>query len=336
MTDQVLLLNFGGPTSAAEVEPFLRQLFEDPFIIRTKMPDWFRRFLARRIAKKRAPKATAEYSTIGFSPINRMTDAQAAHLATMLRHERPAARVQVVNRYTPPHAAEVVKSIDPNKDRLFLVTLYPHLCHSTTVSSLRDFDLAMMQRFSGRLDIRSTRVFSWWHHPRYLDLTFNSLRAALEKALQSADDENVTVLFSAHGLPQRYALRGDPYVTETYAHAQTLINRGNAWLEEFQGGKFRQRTDWQVVFQSRVGPVEWMKPYTDESLARLGKERGGHVILFPISFTSDHIETLYEMDHTYRALALASGFKTFTRAVPANDDPELARCLMELLIQHGL
>ena len=335
MADQVLLLNFGGPTNESEVEPFLRRLFEDPFIIRTRLPEFVRLWLARRIARKRAPKANAEYAKIGYSPINKMTEAQAMHLSRLLREKRPNARVQVINRYTAPFADEVVKSLDPAKDRLFLVTLYPHLCHSTTVSSLRDFDHAMMRRFN-RLDLASTRVFSWWHHPRYLDLTFASLRASLETVLNDAGDDQVTVVFSAHGLPKRYCERGDPYVTEIFAHAQALSQRGEAWLAQYYGGRYLKRTSWQVTFQSRVGPVEWMRPYTDEMLVQLGKERGGRLIIVPISFTSDHIETLYEMDHTYRDLALKAGFRQVARVKPANDDPELALCLAELLLQHGL
>lgn len=330
--DQILLLNFGGPSGEAEVEPFLRRLFEDPFIIRTKMPQALRSWLARRIAKKRAPKATAEYQKIGYSPINRMTDAQAAHLAAILRQERPNARVHVINRYTAPFADDVIQKLDIARDRLFLVTLYPHLCHSTTVSSLRDFDLAMVRR-TGRRDLPSTRVFSWWHHPRYLDMTFKALRVAMEQALGESGQDKVTVLFSAHGIPERYAERGDPYVTETYGHAQELIRRGQAWIAAHALGRL---VDWHVSFQSRVGPVEWVRPYTDELIAKLGAERGGHLVIVPISFTADHIETLYEMDHTYRELALKSGFRGMTRVKPANDDPELARCLADVLLQHGL
>jgi ferrochelatase len=294
-----------------------------------------RLFIGRRIATKRAPKATAEYREIGFSPINRATATQAKHLQEMLSAMRPDVQVHVVNRYTAPFADEVVTRLDAarlaaGRDRLFLLALYPHVCHSTTVSSMRDFDLALI-RHTGRSDLPSTRVFSWWHHPGYLDLTFARLAEGLDAA--TATGGNVTVMFSAHGLPQLYSQRGDPYVTETYANAGALQRRGAAYLEAKGAAA---RAAWHVSFQSRVGRIEWVRPYTDELIPALGKERGGHLVVVPISFTSDHIETLYEMDRTYRDLALASGFTHVTRVKPAGEDPALARCLAELLVQHGL
>ncbi len=331
---EVILLNFGGPTRAEEVEPFLYRLFLDPFIIRSKMPDFLRRLLARRIAKKRTPKATAEYQKIGFSPINRLTEIQARLLETELKKIRPHSRVRVANRYTAPFADDVVKGVDPAKCRLFLLTLYPHFCHSTTVSSIRDFDLAF-ERQHGHREIPSVRVFSWWQNPRYLAHGAKKLREALEKTLSGEPNEPITILFSAHGIPERYNTRGDPYVTETKAHFAELKRRTEEWLQTVDGGKQTRRCHWELSFQSRVGPVEWVRPYTDEKIAELGKTRGGTLVIVPISFTSDHIETLYEMDHTYRALALASGFKGYSRAAPSNDDPELAACLADVLRQHG-
>ena len=318
----VILCNFGGPTAAAEVEPFLRRLFEDPFIIRAPLKPWMRRWLAKRIATKRAPKSTAEYQEIGFSPINKMTTIQAGLLEGMLRQERPNTRVVIVNRYTPPDAAEVVKSLDFQGSRIFVLTLYPHLCHSTTVSSLRDFDLAV-EAHLGHRDVPSTRVFSWWQTPRYLEHTYARLQTGLAPLVSGAA-KPTTILFSAHGIPVRYHNRGDPYVTEIQAHFSELKRRGEAWLK-----REHPQADvlWQLSFQSRVGPVEWVKPYTDETIARLGKERGGKLLVVPISFTADHIETLYEMDHTYQALARQSGFTDYARVVPSNADPELAACL---------
>ncbi len=327
----VLLLNFGGPTSDAEVEPFLRRLFEDPFIIRAPIPQSWRRWLARRIAKKRAPKSSAEYKKIGYSPINRMTNAQAQHLETALRQLRPNTKVVVINRYTAPTAEEVVKTLDFEHSRIFMITLYPHLCHSTTVSSLRDFDLAV-EAHLGHRHIPTTRVFSWWQTPRYLAHSYERLQAGLLPLVSQPAPGPITVLFSAHGIPIKYHQRGDPYVTETHAHFTELKQRGNAWLKANYPNADVQ---WNLSFQSRVGPVEWIKPYTDETIEALGKQRGGSILLVPISFTADHIETLYEMDHTYQELALASGFKRYARVVPSNDDPELAACLVESLRAHG-
>jgi len=329
----VILCNFGGPASAAAVEPFLKRLFEDPFIIRAPLPIWMRRWLANKIATKRGPKALAEYREIGFSPINRMTAIQALHLEQQLQQVRPGTRVLVINRYTSPSADEVLAGEDLLGKRVFLITLYPHLCHSTTVSSLRDFDLALERRYGNR-DLPNTRVYSWWQTPRYLAHTYKNLESCLAPLVHANPAEPITILFSAHGIPIRYHERGDPYVNEIQTHFSELKRRGEAWLS-LQGNGALQRCHWKLSFQSRVGPVAWVKPYTEEAIAELGKAHGGTLMLVPISFTADHIETLYEMDHTYQHLALQSGFKRYARAVPSNDDPELAACLADALKAHG-
>lgn len=322
----VILCNFGGPTSAAEVEPFLRRLFEDPFIIRTQLlKPWMRRWLAKRIATKRAPSVVHEYERIGFSPINRMTEIQAALLEKELRAINPATKVHVVNRYTRPFAEEVVPRLEPEGRRLYVTSLYPHTCHSTTVSSYRDFDLAFEQRHGVR-DVGSIRVFSWWHNQRFMAWSEKKLREAIDTAVAATPPgAKVAVLFSAHGLPVKYNNRGDPYGNEIRAHFRELQSRIQ-----------NDRVSWHLSFQSRVGPVEWMKPYTDQVVAELAAvNKGGTLLMVPVSFTADHIETLHEMDVTYKGLALEKGFARYARVVPANDDPELAVCMREILVQHG-
>lgn len=325
---EVILCNFGGPTSESEVEPFLRRLFEDPFIIRAPIGPTLRRLLARRIATKRAPKAAHEYAKIGFSPINRMTDAQGRELERLLKAIRPNTTVHVVNRYTAPFAADVVKKLVVPQSRLFILSLYPHICHSTTVSSYRDFDLAFEAHF-GHRDVPSTRVFSWWHNRRYLDYAAGKLKEGLARALPLTPGAPVRVVFSAHGVPLRYQNRGDPYVNEIAAHFAELKARGEASL-----GADASRVSWHLSFQSRVGPVEWVKPYTEETIRELAAG-GGTLLLVPISFTADHIETLFEMDVTYQELGRAHGFKAYARVEPGNDDPALAACLADVLVQHG-
>ncbi len=327
----VVLCNFGGPTSAAGVEPFLRCLFEDPFIIRAPLKPWMRSWLARRIARKRAPNVVHEYERIGFSPINRMTEIQARLLEAALRAINPAAKVHVVNRYTAPFADAVVGDLAPEGRRIFVTSLYPHLCHSTTVSSYRDFDLAFERRHGVR-DVGSVRVFSWWHNARYLEWSAERLHARIAEALAGPGGGKVAVVFSAHGLPVRYNARGDPYVNEIRAHFVELRARAEAWL-----GERRAQVTWHLSFQSRVGPVEWVKPYTDATIAGLGAgtHRGGTLLMVPVSFTADHIETLHEMDVTYKKVALDSGFAHYLRVAPANDDPVLAETMRDVLVQHG-
>jgi ferrochelatase len=330
---EVLLCNFGGPTQASEVEPFLKRLFEDPFIIRSPfMPAAVRRYLARRISKKRAPLIGAEYAKIGYSPINKYTDVQARLLEAQLREIRPQSTVRVVNRYTAPHAADVIKRIDWHKARVFVLSLYPHLCHSTTVSSYRDLDLALSA--AGIVDPPTTRIYSWWHLPEYLDYGTDELVATLKQAAAAHPGQRVTVLFSAHGIPQRYHERGDPYVNEIKAHFSALRQRVRAAMQSSDDGAFDKLIQWQLSFQSRVGPVEWVKPYTDTEVTRLANS-GGVLVMVPVSFTSDHIETLFEMDHTYRQLALDAGFLGYFRVKTPNGDARLATCLSSILRQAG-
>jgi ferrochelatase len=326
----VVLCNFGGPTHAAEVEPFLRSLFEDPFILRSPwLKPWMRRFLAKRIAAKRAPNVTHEYERIGFSPINKMTEIQAALLEAELKTINPDTTVHVVNRYTRPFAEDVVGKLRPTGRRLFVTSLYPHTCHSTTVSSYRDFDLAFEARHGVR-DVGSVRVFSWWHNRRYIDWSHDKLVAKLREGLKNPGP--LAVVFSAHGLPMLYNNRGDPYVNEITAHFVELRERAQATLGVDAG-----RVTWHLSFQSRVGPVEWVKPYTEVVVQELGagSHKGGTLLMVPVSFTADHIETLHEMDVTYKKAGLNAGFAHYLRVAPANDDRILADVMRDVLVQMG-
>ena len=336
---EVVVCNFGGPESAADVEPFLRRLFEDPFIIRSHwIPARLRLWLARRISKKRAPKIDVEYAKIGYSPINRTTRACARQLEQLLSGIRPGTKVHVCNRYTAPFAEEVVAHLDVERSRIFMIALYPHLCHSTTVSSFRDFDLAFRARYGVDHKVATTRVNSWWFEPKFLDYSFGKLQEGLEASFQKAPGKAVQVIFSAHGIPERYDLRGDPYVNETRTNFYELRRRAEQWLksEAFSGSRKAPTIGWHLSFQSRVGPVQWVKPSTEETIVQLGREAPDSVaLLVPISFTSDHIETLFEMDVTYRDLALNSGFRAYHRVAPPNDDPRFAECLRDILVKHG-
>src|SRR5690606_9261708 len=155
----------------------------------------------------------------------------------------------------------------------------------------RDFDLAWRAR-RGDASFPSTRVYSWWWAPSYLEYSWARLEAVLQAALREAGEAPVSVLFSAHGIPQRYDQRGDPYVVEMRAHFADHVHRGKSMLARHAQGRHAGQVFWELSFQSRVGPVEWVRPYTDATIAQLGKARGGTLLVVPVSFTSDHIETL--------------------------------------------
>jgi ferrochelatase len=327
---EVFLLNFGGPQKEAEVEPFLTHIFADRFIIRAPLGRLLRRLLARRIARQRTPEAVRQYRAIGYSPINVYTQRQADYLQQELHTLHPNTRVRVINRYTSPFAGEVLPHVNMIHTRLFLLPLYPQFCHSTTSSSIQETDEAIRAITSQYL-LPAVKIFSWWHNHMFLDYSWSLLEEALTPVM--CRDEQIHVVFSAHGIPQSYASRSDPYPQEISAHYQALRERGRRWVR--QTGVSADKVQWHLSFQSRVGPVKWLKPYTTNVITNLNREKGRHLIMVPISFISDHLETLYEMDITYRALALHNGFATYTRVRCPNDDPQLARCLKDILLQHG-
>jgi ferrochelatase len=236
----------------------------------------------------------------------------------------------VINRYTAPFAPEVLADLDVRHTRLFLLPLYPQFCHSTTSSVLQDTDVAIRALTQQRV-FPAVKIFSWWHNRRFLEYSWSLLAEALTPVL--GRDGPIHVVFSAHGIPLSYALRGDPYPQEISAHYQALCERGRRWVQ--QQGISADRVQWHLSFQSRVGPVKWLQPYTTDVISHLKRDKGGHLIMVPLSFISDHLETLYEMDITYQDLALRNGLATYARVRCPNDDPQLARCLKDILLQHG-
>jgi ferrochelatase len=235
-----------------------------------------------------------------------------------------------MNRYTSPFAHEVLAGVDLRHTRLFLLPLYPQFCHSTTSSSLQETDAAI-RATTRQGGIPAVKIYSWWHNRMFLDYSWSLLAETLTPVLSR--DGHIHVVFSAHGIPQAYAVRGDPYPQEIRAHYQALCERGRTWMQH--QGVSADRVQWHLSFQSRVGPVTWLKPYTTDVLTNRHGDTGGHLIMVPISFISDHLETLYEMDIMYRDLALRSGFATYARVRCPNDDPQLARCLKNILLHHG-
>ena len=260
-----------------------------------------------------------------------MTQIQADQLQTLLRKGNPNTDVHVINRYTAPFAQDVIPKLKFDGGRLFIVTMYPHFCHSTTATSVREVDRAIRDRFPSQ-EIDSTRIYSWWHNQSFLEYSTGEVKKKLDELIETQTEGPITVMFSAHGIPKRYRDKGDPYVTETTGHFHEVKRKILAQLDPQQA----ERIHWNLCFQSRVGPVEWTKPYTDETIDELAKSRGGHLLIYPVSFTSDHIETLYEMDVTYKEQALEGGFESYHRVMGANDDHRFTECLADILQAHGL
>ena len=300
----VVLFNLGGPDSLAAVGPFLRNLFSDPAII--SVPGFIRRPLAHLIASRRAPIAREIYSLMGGrSPIVEETQAQARALEAALQTSGHEAKCMIAMRYWHPLTAEAVEAVKAfSPERIVLLPLYPQYSTTTTASSLSEWrKLAKRARLSAPEHDVCCYPFG--------DGFIAALRDLLQKAFTRAKpDLSYRVLFSAHGLPKRVVERGDPYQWQVERTVQAV-------LETWRGVPFEHT----ICYQSRVGPLEWIKPATDDEVRRAGGE-GKALIVVPVAFVSEHSETLVELDIEYAKLARASGVPDYIR-VPAVRDHKL-------------
>ncbi|MCT0247817.1 ferrochelatase [Synechococcus sp. CS-205] len=319
----VLLLNLGGPERIEDVGPFLYNLFADPEIIRLPTP-LLQKPLAWLISTLRSSKSKEAYRAIGGgSPLRRITEQQARELQSELRQRGVQATTYVAMRYWHPFTESAVGDIKADGvDEVVVLPLYPHFSISTSGSSFRELQrLRQADPSFSRLPIRCIR--SWYDHPGYV-LAMAELIAAGVRSCE--DPGSAHVFFSAHGVPKSYVEEaGDPYQQEIEACSRLVMGK----LEELLG----HDNPYTLAYQSRVGPVEWLKPYTDEALVRLGEEGVKELVVVPISFVSEHIETLEEIDIEYREIATEAGISNFVR-VPALDTyPTFIKGLADLVQQ---
>ncbi len=308
----VVLLNLGGPDSLESVRPFLYNLFSDRLIIRLG-PPFMQKPLAWLIARKRAPKSRAFYEQIGgASPLGIITQAQAHALETRLR-EHGDFRVYVGMRYWKPYIEDTLKEVkDAGASKVLALSLYPHFCIATTGSSERAFYKA-----AKRLGLNCmASVPPWPTHSLYIDALADLLRLAVEDSGVGQPH----ILFSAHSLPKSLIDDGDPYVEHINATINTLM--GRPALEGLA---------WSIGYQSRSGPVQWLEPSTEYEIARLASEGVKEVVAVPVSFVSDHIETLYEIDILYKGIARDAGMR-LVRAESLNVHPIFIRALEGLVL----
>jgi protoporphyrin/coproporphyrin ferrochelatase len=294
----IVLFNLGGPDSPEAVEPFLRNLFSDPAII--SLPGIVRKPLGIFITKRRGPIAREIYAKIGGrSPIVEETQAQALALQMALAGEDYEARCFIAMRYWKPFADETAHEVKAwNPSKIIVLPLYPQFSTTTTASSLKDWNVVAARI---GLNVPQTRICCYPWQEGLIDAQVKLIRAALAKKRPAVD---YRLLLSAHGLPKATVFRGDPYQWQVEKTAKAIVDRlGISGL------------DWQVCYQSRVGPLKWIGPATDGEIRRAGGEGKG-LIVAPIAFVSEHSETLVELDIEYAGLAHAAGVPDYIR-VPA-------------------
>ena len=314
----VVLFNLGGPDGPRAVKPFLFNLFNDPAIIGA--PGFVRTPLARLISSRREKSAQANYALMGgASPLLPETQKQAAALEAALREAMPGdtARCFIAMRYWRPVVEEAARAVEAFvPDEIVLLPLYPQVSTTTTASSLAAWNGAY--RGPGR----TRAVCCYPVDEGFVDGYARLIQRAWEDAGRPSP---VRLLFSAHGLPEKVVRAGDPYQAQVEATAAAIAAR-------------LAFSDWKISYQSRVGPLKWIGPATDEAILE-GAREGLALVVVPIAFVSEHIETLVELDHDYAKLAEANGCPAYIRVPALGVDGafigSLARLTVEALQREG-
>lgn len=307
----IVLLNMGGPDTLDDVQPFLYNLFCDRELIRLG-PPYLQKPLAWLISHRRAIKSKANYALIGGgSPLKGISLSQANALEESLRSDGDYL-VTIAMRYWPPLADEVIASLlRQGVTRLIALTLYPHFSKATTGSSITHFQKCLNQLAP---DFPLNVVASWPEQASYI----KALAANIAHGMDTFDSQEVALVYSAHSLPVSFILDGDPYVD----HIQQSIKA----IEAITG------IPGYLCYQSRSGPVKWLSPSTPEMLERLAAQGCKNILMVPISFVSDHIETLFEINILYKGMAENLGMRL--RACPSlNLNPIFIQALRELVLQ---
>lgn len=314
----VILFNLGGPETLADVRPFLYNLFSDPEIIR--LPARFmQKPLAWLISTTRAKKSSAYYAQIGNgSPLRRITDEQAKALQNELQARGITAKVYVGMRYWHPFTNEALHRIERDGiTELVVLPLYPQYSVSTTGSSLKEF-IALLKGRSKWQTIRRRYITRWYDHEPYIKALREQIKTEIAQ-FPDPDPRKVHLLFSAHSVPQSYIERGDPYLRHTQETVRLVSEAlGNV-------------SPTSLSFQSKVGPVKWLEPSTDQKIRELRAEGVQQLLMIPISFVSEHIETLYELDILYKKLADEIGLPHYRRVPAFNTDAQFISALADLV-----
>ena len=320
----IALMNLGSPASPGEVQRFLFRLFMDIEMFRFPGERLARPLFAALIAALRAERVRRRYRVLGgTSPLVPLTERQARGLEAALHQRGCAVPVEVCMRYSHPFAPEAVDRLAARGVRGIVgLPLYPQYSDSTSGSSLRALHEAAEQH---RPALPCHEIRSWFDDPAYHAALARRVLACRQK-LQGV--EKVGLLFVAHSVPVRFVLRGDPYVEHverTVAGVLGVLNR-----------ETRGALPWLLAYQSRVGPVRWIGPTVPEALEAVVADGVRGVIVVPVSFVSDHLETLYEIDLHYRRLAFELGCERFERTDSLNASDDFMTLLADLVIRaHG-
>ncbi len=315
----VVLVNMGGPESLEELEPFLLNLFNDPDIIEIFGGRLFRPYVAKMIVKRRLPEVTENYRLIGGgSPLLKITQQQAKALQQAL-NDHFDADVRIAMRYTRPFTAEAFADL-PNSHPVVVVPLYPHFSSTTTGSSFNEI-YRHFKKARKPLD-GITFVQEYHDHPTFIRAWAERIQQTLDTMPQDHRQQAV-FLYSAHGVPEYVIRRGDPY--------QKQVERSVQLIHDALG----VTNPYVVTYQSKVGRRKWLEPSTEHKLMELGNAKTPAVVVIPISFVSEHSETLYELDIMLKEIALEAGVGAYYRVPTFNDFDRYIQTLKEVVLQYG-
>ena len=313
MKKAVILFNLGGPDKLESVEPFLFNLFYDPAIL--NVPKFLRYPLAKLIANRRAPTAKKIYEELGgSSPILRLTEDQASALEIKLNLKDNLSEYKcfVVMRCWHPRAENVVKKvIDYNPSEIILMPLYPQYSAATSGSSIKEWnDICSKNNFK----VKTSTICCYPTDKNFIQAHKNVITKKIEKL------NNFKLIFSAHGLPEKNIKQGDPYQWQVEQSVDKIVKSLNI-----------SNLDWILSYQSRVGPLKWIGPSTEDIIIENSK-LGKHIVLVPIAFVSEHSETLVELDIEYKELADKNGCKNYSRVPALGTNDNFIEAMSNLII----
>ena len=316
MKTAVILFNLGGPDKLESVEPFLFNLFNDPAII--SIPSIIRYPLAKFISRRRAPVAKNIYKEIGNkSPILELTQKQAKSLENSLL-KKGDYKCFVIMRCWHPRAENVIKEVKQyNPEEIILLPLYPQYSASTSGSSIKEWnDLCKKENYK----VKTKTICCYPTENNFLESHANLIK----KTIKNLENKNFKLLFSAHGLPEIKIKKGDPYQWQVEQTVEGIMSK----LTD-------ENPDYIISYQSRVGPLKWIGPSTDDIIIKYSKEKRG-IVIVPVAFVSEHSETLVELDIEYKKLAEKNGCSFYKRVPALGIEENFIKGLAELVLQKEI
>jgi ferrochelatase len=321
MSRAILFLQLGGPENLDEVPGFLYRLFSDPDVIRVK-PAPLRKAIAAAIALGRKRASSELYRAIGGgSPIRRLTEEQAAGVERLLTGAGRPVVIRAAMNCSNPFVEDVVQELAAAGVRGFLsLPLYPQYSLTTTKGALERAREAV-RRFAPGAAL--SEMGSWPTHPLFVEAHAEGIRETVAR-FSDPRPEAVHLLFSAHSIPKKLVTKqGDPYQREVEASVAAIRAR------------LGDQSPWTLAYQSKLGPIEWLGPASIDAIGELGRRGERQVLVVPIAFVTDHVETLYEVDQLFAGRAKAAGITEFRRTPGLNSRPTFLKALEDLILAQS-